>query len=190
VIDAEQDSPDEMRTPGEVAARCVVLLGVVAAGYEQPRTDIVEWLREQSLWGAVSPNEAAFLQSDTPIQKQFVNATWRAEALHALLWALDQMPVLCPPTECCDLNAVREAMPDLYADTSEFISSARLRDESTIKDVLGAIYHTHWQVRDAQLNQRPIPNGFDPGAVFERHYAYNWLTGYCNQEWDETSTDT
>ena len=33
-------------------------------------------------------------------------------------------------------------------------------------------------------------NGFDSGAVFERHYAYNWLTGYCDQDWDEISTDT
>ena len=130
----EEYPPDEMRKPAEVAARCVVLLGVIAAGYEQPRAEIFAWLRGQSLWSAVSPNEAAFLQSDTPTQQQIVNATWRTEALHALLWSLDRMPALCPPTQRCDLDSVREAMPDLYADTSDFISSALLRDEDTIED--------------------------------------------------------
>ena len=186
----EEYPPDKMRTPAEVAARCVVLHGVIAAGYEQPRADIIAWLRQQNLWDAVSPDEAAFLQSDTPTPQQMLNATWRTEALHALLWALDRMPVLYPPTERCDLDRVRQSLPDLYADTSEFVSSARLRDDDTIEDILGAIYHTHWQVRDAQINRRPVPNGFDAGAVMERHYAYNWLTGYCNQDWDDISPDT
>ena len=67
----EEYPPDKMRTPEEVAARCVVLLGVIAAGYEQPRADIIAWLREQNLWSAVSPDEAAFLQSERQPSNKF-----------------------------------------------------------------------------------------------------------------------
>ncbi len=186
----EEYPPDKMRAATDVAARCVVLNGVVAAGFKQPRDKIVTWLRQQKLWCAVSPNEAAFLQSDNPDSQQMVDAMWRTEALHALLWCLARMPVLSTPTERCDLNLTLQALPGLYADTAEFISSARLRDGTTIENQLGAIYHAHWEVRDAQINQRPIPNGYHAGAVYERHYAYNWLTGYCRQDWDGISTDT
>ena len=29
-----------------------------------------------------------------------------------------------------------------------------------------------------------------PSVVYERHYALNWLIGYCDQSWDEVTTDT
>ena len=100
------------------------------------------------------------------------------------------MPVFSPPTQLCDLQQITTAMPELYSDPSLFIASARLHDPHTIHDVLDPIYHVHWQVRDAQLRGQPIPNGYDAGAVVERHYAYNWLTCYGNQDWDDISTDT
>lgn len=181
--------PDKLRSAREVAERCVVLMGVIAAGYQQPRSGINTWLQTEKVWHAVSPQEASFLEAENPARQQLVNATWRAEALHALLWALGRME-LCQPSECCDLDILRQSMPDLYADASGFISSAKLRSEEMIRRVLGAIYHIHWAVRDAQINSRSIPSGYNAGAVRERHYAYNWLTGYCGQEWDDVLTDT
>jgi hypothetical protein len=33
-------------------------------------------------------------------------------------------------------------------------------------------------------------DNLEAGAIFERHWGFNWLTGYCGQEWDQISTDT
>ena len=181
---------DKLRKPSDVATRCVVLLGVVAAGHQQPRPEIVRWLRQYGLWKAVSPNEAAFLLSESPSEQQIVDATWRAEALHALLWALHRLSTFNHPTTQCDLQQVTAAMPELYSDPTDFITTAQLRDIPTVYETLDPIYHVHWEMRDAQLRGLPVPNGYDSGAVVERHYAYNWLTCYCDQEWDDISTDT
>jgi hypothetical protein len=45
-------------------------------------------------------------------------------------------------------------------------------------------------VRDAQLFGKPAPRDIEAGVVRERHYAFNWIIGYCGQPWDEISTDT
>jgi hypothetical protein len=74
--------------------------------------------------------------------------------------------------------------------TAGFISSAQLRDEAEIRDEYEKIYDAHWRVRDARIHERPIPDCLDAGAIFERHWGFNWLTGYCGQEWDQISTDT
>ena len=43
---------------------------------------------------------------------------------------------------------------------------------------------------DARISGRQPPAGLDPGVVYERHYALNWLIRYSDQEWDDISTDT
>lgn len=181
---------DRIRTPTEVAIRSVILSGVVAAGHQQPRVAISNWLKKHNLWISVTPEESAFLSNDNPTQQQFIDATWRAEALHTLLWALKRIPTFSAPTHLCDLQQIILAMPELYSDPSAFIAEAQLQTARTIFEVLDPIYQVHWQVRDAQLFGRPVPNGFLPGAVRERHHAYNWLTCYFDQDWDDISTDT
>jgi len=34
------------------------------------------------------------------------------------------------------------------------------------------------------------PCGVEFGAVAERHYALNWLTGFENRAWDDVTTPT
>ena len=36
----------------------------------------------------------------------------------------------------------------------------------------------------------PPAESYDAGVVQERHYALNWLIGYCGQDWDNITTDT
>jgi len=74
--------------------------------------------------------------------------------------------------------------------TVEWLALARLRPAEEIYDANEGIYQMHWAVRDARLNDKPVPNGYDAGVVQERHYALNWLIGYSGQDWDDVSTDT
>jgi hypothetical protein len=184
------DEPvEQIRNAQEVARRCIVLYAVIVAGHGELRVELVEWLHREQLWSQVSPNESAFLMASSPTQQQQINATWRTEALFPLLWSLRAIATLPPPTQFCNVS-LRSAMPPLFGSTAEFISSARLRPESEIRDANEEIYQIHWRVRDARLNGRPAPDGFDPSVVQERHHGLNWLIGYCGQDWDEISTDT
>ncbi len=119
-----------------------------------------------------------------------ISATWRAEALLPLLWSLGHIDTLPPATALCDIPLLQSVLPALFESTAEFLSKAALRDEADIYQALEEVYQAHWAVRDARINNRPVPNGYDPGVIQERHLALNWLTGYDNQDWDQVSTDT
>jgi hypothetical protein len=131
-----------------------------------------------------------FLESKGPTRQQTTNATWRAEALLPLLWALGRIKSLTPATSICDLQLVQSVLPTLFTSTSEFISRATLRSEDDISEAHEAVYQAHWSVRDAQIKKRPVPNGYHAGVIQERHHALNWLIGYCGQDWDDITTDT
>ncbi len=74
--------------------------------------------------------------------------------------------------------------------TAQFLADAKLRPLPEILDHADRIYRYHWAVVDARVNGRdPLPS-MEPGVTLERHYAFNWLVGYMEQEWDDIGTDT
>lgn len=197
---------DRLRSPGEVARRCVVLYAILAAGHDERRDQLVQWLRREGLWDAVSPEEAEFLLSESPTKQQRVNATWRAEALFPLLWSLGLIGELPSPEQHCDVQLIRSVLPSLLGSVGDFVSTARLRSDAEIRAANEEICQIHWRVRDYQLRGQPTPPGklprlphedldppadsYDSGVVQERHYGLNWLIGYCGQDWDDITTDT
>ncbi len=186
----EEFVEDVPREAVDVAKRCIVLCAVIGAGHDVDRGELIEWLEREGLWDVVSPKEAEFLHAATPTSKQMINAKWRAEALCPLLWALQKLPAMPAATELVNVGAIQDLMPDVFASTFEFVTSAALRDLGEIHTVLEETFQAHWSVRDAQINDRPVPDGLNPGVVYERHYALNWLTGYEGSEWDDVATDT
>ncbi|MEO0454184.1 MAG: DUF4272 domain-containing protein [Verrucomicrobiota bacterium] len=93
-------------------------------------------------------------------------------------------------SEQCETGPLIDSIPDMFSSTNDFISSSSLRSSDVITVEYEKIYDAHWRVRDAQLNDRTIPDDIIPGIVSERHYGFNWIIGYCGQDWDEISTDT
>lgn len=180
---AEEDVP---RTAEVVAKRCLVLYAVVAAGNREDRGLLADWLRREGVWEAVSPLEEAFLTGPEPERQAMIDATWRTEGLGVLLWALGKME----PAGIGKVPVMRAALPLLRGPVGDFVSAASLRAEGEILEMYEAVYQAHWEVRDARLHGRPLPDGLHPGEVYERHYALNWLIGYCGQEWDDVATDT
>jgi hypothetical protein len=201
-----QEYIEKIRSADEVARRCLALYAVIAAGHNESRSELIDWTRRENLWKTVSPKEASFLQAVAPTQQQLANATWRAEALAPLLWALGLVPKLPPPTDLCDVQGLRRVLPPLLGSVVEWLSAARLCPDSEIHDANETIYQIHWRVRDARLRNDPTPPGklprmpiadceppaasYNAGVVQERHYALNWLIGYRGQDWDHISTDT
>jgi len=189
-VSAGETDDDEFRTPLACAQRCIILYGIVSASRGEDRGKIISWLKNEKLWEYVSNEEMVFLESNTPSEQQITNATWRVEALHLLLWALNKVDFAKNLSETCDVEIVKSVCNFYLTNTKNFLESPRLRDESEIYDLNELIYNSHWEVRDAQINNKAIPDDLDSSVVEEKHYAINWLMGYCGQEWDEISTDT
>jgi hypothetical protein len=204
--DFQDEYVEHVRSPNEVACRCIVLYAVLAAGHGESRDELVSWLRREGLWDAVSPKESDFLLSSAPTQQQRFQGQWRAEALLPLLWSLGLIAQLPSPQQICDVQSMQGVLPPLFAPVREFVSAARLRSEIEIHDANEAIYRIHWRVQDARRRGQPTLPGklqrmpvadctppaesYNAGVVQERHYALNWLIGYCGQEWDDITTDT
>jgi hypothetical protein len=188
--DDEVDVEDELRDSKSCAQRCVILYGVVAAAHGDDRIKIVSWLKEQKLWKFVSTQEQEFLESAKPTERQIVNATWRVEALHLLLWSLNKIQSTSSLSEMCNVEEIQSIFSFFLNDAQVFIESSVLRNEDEIDSRNELIYQAHWEVRDAQLNGKSIPDKLNLSVIKERHYAINWLTGYCGQEWDDITTDT
>ncbi|MDB6004576.1 MAG: hypothetical protein JWR15_1563 [Prosthecobacter sp.] len=204
--DFQDECVDQIRSADEVVRRCLVLHAVLSIAREVPREQVVTWLHREGLWDAVSPKESQFLLSESPTPQQRINATCRAEALFPLLWSLGLIAELPSPQQLCDLQLIQSVFPPLFKPATEFISSARLRADSEIHAANEEIYQIHWRVRDAQFRDQPTPPGmlarmpvpdheppvesYNSVVVQERHYALNWLIGYCGQDWDNISTDT
>lgn len=167
---------------------------------------MVQWLRREGPWDAVSPKESELLLSESPTQCQRNHATWRGEALFPLLWSLGLIAELPSPQKLCDVQLIRSVLPPLFGSVGEFVSNARLRSDAEIHAANDEVYRIHWRVRDFQLRHQPTPPGklqrmpheasdppadsYNSGVVRERHYGLNWLIGYCGQDWDDITTDT
>ena len=204
--DFQDEYVDQIRSADEVARRCIVLYAVIAAGHDEPRDQLVQWLRREGLWDAVSPKESELFLAESPTRHQRANATWRAEALFPLLWSLGLIAELPSPQQLCDVQLIRSVLPPLFDSVGEFVSTARLRSDAEIHAANEEVYQIHWRVRDLQLRDQPTPPGklprmphedinppaesYDSGVVQERHYGLNWLVGYCGQDWDDITTDT
>ena len=77
--------PDEVRSPQEIARRALALFGVVGLALGSPRSEVIEWLKDNNLHEALSPDELNFIKNQRPSSKQKINFSWQAERLIVLL---------------------------------------------------------------------------------------------------------
>lgn len=101
--------------------------------------------------------------------------------------------LLPPSVQLEDSSAILDLVPAPGESTVAFIRGAELRPFDEIDTAYADIYEAHWQIRDAQIHGKKILEGIDPGVIYERHYAMNWLRRYGifeEQQWDDITTDT
>ncbi|HDS01485.1 MAG TPA: DUF4272 domain-containing protein [candidate division Zixibacteria bacterium] len=183
------DIEDEVRAPGEIAKRALSLAAVISCAYGDSKKDVVAWLKKENLWDAVSPSEKEFLENETT-KEQNAKFTWRIEALVPLLWSINKIGKMPGIKSECNTEPLKKAVIWPPNSTKEYIASSKIRAEDELFEEYEKVYQAHWKVRDAQLNNKPVPGKYNPEVVYERHYGFNWLTGYMGQDWDDITTDT
>ena len=178
----------QLRSQAAVADRTLALAYVALKGEGLEADSLAGFDDAYGARAHLSPLERAFADNPTPDRQALVNATWRYEALHTLLWALGFVPELDYPDHPCDPGADMGLLAPLSE--AEFRERARLRPAAEILDAADITYRFAWACVDARLHQRPAPAGLEGGAVHERLYALNWLTTRFDEDWDDVSTDT
>lgn len=183
--------PDEanvtLRSQNDVVARAYALMMVAVKGEGLEQEHLERAIREKQITG-FSPEENRLIQAAELTQQERVSATWRYESLYVILWALGIFEDLKYPDAICDVPAVSGA---LYTPSrEEFEQSAKLRTPTEILDELDKTYRMNWACVDARIKGQQPGGGLEPGVVYERHYALNWVTCFMNQDWDDVETRT
>ena len=178
---------DTLRTSDEIARRSLALYAPIAAAHGVPKGDLAEWLKEEKLWGELTPRELRFLTQAEPPEKERIWMIWFGEAEYTLLWSIGKIESLPLPKSKCDTDLIIGAIP-LWQSTASFIHSAVLK-EVEVRQEAERIYDIRVDIGKELRRGVPPPDGYDKDVAFFRHYALNWVIGYCGQSWDEITPD-
>jgi hypothetical protein len=184
----ESEAEVTLRSVEEAANRALTLclVALKGEGLAQERVDQV--LRFFGAEPHLSPQERAFVQNTTDYEKDRPTFSWRYEGLWVLLWALGFIDELGRPDRLCDVP--RSVGIPIELGRKQFIERAGLRSVAEILDVTDLTFRYHWATTEARLHGHLPTANLDPGVVYERHYALNWLIRHMDDEWDDVRTDT
>ncbi|MEA2512662.1 MAG: hypothetical protein QOJ59_2149 [Thermomicrobiales bacterium] len=151
VVEPRSDRSDEeeidinLRSPSEVGRRLVVLATLCRRAFLEPATsseeldedpeaerfDLATWLDEHNLAAELTDQERALLGAPvgTLSGDEAHAATWNAEALVALGWAVGLVSVIPDPIDPADPNPVLQAIPGPWDDPRGLIDSITLCPE-------------------------------------------------------------
>lgn len=185
---APPESEVTLRSKDQVVDRALALcyLGLKSEGLEQDLLEKID--QDYRISSKLSPAEKLYATSEHPTQQQIINANWRYESLHVMLWALGFVDTLMYPDTMCDVASDVTIIHDHTE--ARFRQEANLRSKKDILDQADLILRLDWACVSARINNQPAPGNLDPSVVYERHYSLNWLISYLNQDWDDVSTDT
>ena len=177
-----------IRTQDEVVDRALALcyIGLKSEGLEQQHLD--QFDKNFGISSKLTENEKAYATAAQPTEQQKIDANWRYEGLHVMLWALGFIDTLSYPDKMC--NVADDVSIIFKLKEQGFRKKAKLRTKKEILDQADLILRLDWACVDARVRNEPAPGNLDKGVVFERHHSLNWLISYLNQHWDDVTTDT
>lgn len=112
----------------------------------------VDHLKAAGLWQDVEENERSFLQAgiDQISPQQRIDASWLAESIVCLLWALQIVPEL-PPYDQEASRGLVKMFPS--ASIKDLIKQAHLRPQVEIKKQRDIAELWHWRARTRRLQE-------------------------------------
>ena len=185
-----------LRSKEDVAKRAIALL--IAAVYAECIGADMDFAESQTLQHNLksrfeahqffTAKETFFLLASSPDKHMAIQFSWQYECLNVMLWALGFIDNLTFPDDICDVPKIAGII-NRYETFDSFLYASAMRDKEEILDEADLIYRYNWACVDARINSRDI-DSLNSGVVMERHRALNWLINYCNQDWDDVTTDT
>ncbi|WP_298423587.1 DUF4272 domain-containing protein [uncultured Kordia sp.] len=184
----ESTSEANIRSAKEIAQRVTVMAYINGFTLNAlSGEDTITILKKLDLWEATTPKEKHLLENPTDEGKN--QESWKCEGIWVLLWALKKVDSIPFPNEMIDFVNIPEGNYP-YTDPKVFITeTTEARNASEILDMNDLYYRMDWACVDARVKGEHM-EAMIPGAVYERHYALNWLIHYMDQDWDDVTCDT
>ncbi len=175
-------------TADTIAMRALALHCVAAVAFGVDRDAVIDWMHEQAIWDAATPEERTFLEDPDAATDAIREAfRWRKEAEWTLLWAGGLVAALGSPAKQCDTVALAiDIMPRLGSDVSPFLARAAVRPEAELR-AEDDRHDTLWCRALADRRAGTLPADLDWNVLYQRRYAFEWLRG--PEEWDQVRCD-
>lgn len=173
----------DLRPVEEIVSRAAALLlvSLTAMAYTSPKeiaapaawcASLTQKLESQyHVKAALSPKEKSYVANPAPGKHD--SFLMRSESCAVLLWALGFIELPWPGQKQ-SLSALNDVMKN--ASSSLLCKQARPREKNVLADEHDLITRLHYATMFAPAEEL-VNAGVDFDAVYERHYALNWLLG-------------
>ena len=180
-------------SPEEAAQRLLILLAISFTAYNFDESEkVMDWLKTENLWKAVSEKEKEFFRDPDPGEEEKKNLSWRFEGAYVLAWALKKIRSVPNPGNECNEGEVKEflsTIPTIGSPTQLFLKNLRFRpldeilDENLFAELATDYFH------NLQVTDKANTSTIHARAVYERLLALNWLRRFeNNNDWDKIVT--
>jgi hypothetical protein len=156
-----------MQLAKRVAVRALVLAGIVCRGsIEEDQGDpeaelfrqrVIQWMQRLKLFDEAEPDEAKVLHAPLGAlsQQEAADATWRAEGMAVLAWALGVIEL---PSYDTSVNPteVAQALGFLNEKRKTVLRAPRLLPEATINTYAEMLFTLHWRLREFSLHPQSM----------------------------------
>jgi len=181
---------EKIRNKDDILKRAIAVTVSSAKAFGCPE-ELISKIKEQYKDViSFSKNEKDFLDDLTP--DNAINIGWKIEAGKMLFWALGLINDHGSCTEEADINTFWNIIAK--SSFEELNNKAKLRNKEEILELLDYIYNVHWALVEVRLGNIKLPTQFKGTSVRDIvpgwHHGLNWITLYCDQDWDEVTTDT
>ncbi len=121
---------------------------------------LMRWIEKLALEEEIETPEKDLLHAPigTLSEQQVVDATWRAEAVGVLAWALHRFD-LPPYDEFVDLSLLAEAMQFLKTEAVRLLTAPCLQSPDELEHLRRQILASHWRLVDFRICPRSMDFG-------------------------------
>lgn len=187
------DTPNDediMFVSAEAIAKRIVILTYLNFIVDNtiPKTEVVEFLQKQDVWTDVSPSEQVLFLATSISQKEAAIIAWQVESIFLLLWCINKIEDMPIPNKECNLDLVIQQLPKYLQDTQPFISSASLRNEEEIYNMLEVLNRFYQTAKEFTQKKQQLPLNLNSIIIDERYHTINWVCGIYNN-WDDVEED-
>lgn len=186
-------NPEDMgiRTEDELYQRLIALWAVVGAA-KTGQAYFAEYIEQNGMMDWLTPNERAFLFSQSRSERQINQFSWQAECLQLLAWCGGLYGNLDLPRTYSELGDWFALFPADMEDVGRLRRALKVRDKNELIMWSDKLMNAHWLVRDKRINNKSAQINLDGEVVQEWHYAINWMVYFLEdpQDWDDVTTDT
>ena len=177
--------------PQEAAERLLILLAVASTAYNFDQCEkVMDWLKKEQLWKAVSANEKEFFRNPDPSDEEKQKLSWRFEGAYILAWALNIVSAAPDPGRECNEIMISEflmSVPTVGSETENFLSGLHYRPLKEIFDENLFYENATAYFRNIIKKDKENTSQVHSKASFERCIVLNWLKNPGETDWDTIS---